>query len=55
MDGCFAVYAMGAGGEIHSLKREELQEIEEKNILHNTVIAVTHKIYLDKWILQYSS
>ena len=28
MDGCFAVYAMGAGGEIHSLKREELQEIE---------------------------
>ena len=37
------------------LTAEELQEIEEKNILHNTVIAVTHKIYLDKWILQYSS
>ena len=36
------------------LTAEELQEIEEKNILHNTVIAVTHKIYLDKWILQYS-
>ena len=33
---------------------EELQEIEEKNILHNTVIAVAHKIYLDKWIREYS-
>ena len=28
IDGYFAVYAMGADGEIHSLKREELQEIE---------------------------
>ena len=28
IDGYFAVYAMGAGGEIHPLKREELQEIE---------------------------
>ena len=37
------------------LSAEELQKIEEKNILHNTVIAVAHKIYLDKWIFQYSS
>jgi hypothetical protein len=28
IDGYFALYAMGAGGEIHPLKREELQEIE---------------------------
>ena len=28
IDGYFAVYAMGAGGEIHQLNREELQEIE---------------------------
>ena len=27
---------------------------EEKEILQNTVIAVAHKIYLDKWILQYA-
>ena len=28
LNGYFAIYAMGAGGEIHQLKREELQEIE---------------------------
>ena len=28
MDGYFAIYAMGASGEVHQLKREELKEIE---------------------------
>ena len=28
MDGYFAIYAMGASGEVHQLKREELLEIE---------------------------
>jgi len=28
MDGYFAIYAMGANGEVHQLKREELKEIE---------------------------
>jgi hypothetical protein len=28
IDGDFAVYAMGVGGEVYQLKREELQEIE---------------------------
>ena len=28
IDGSFAIYAMGADGEIHQLKQEELSEIE---------------------------
>ncbi len=33
----------------------DAQSAEERDILHNTVIAVAHKIYLDKWIWQYAS
>jgi hypothetical protein len=28
IDGYFAIYAMGANGEVHQLKREDLKEIE---------------------------
>ena len=28
IDDYFAIYAMGANGEVHQLKREELKEIE---------------------------
>ena len=36
------------------IREASAQEQEEKEILSNTVIAVAHKIYLDKWIRQYA-
>ena len=36
-------------------KQSEKYAAEEKAILHNTVIAVAHKIYLEKWITLYAS
>ena len=37
-----------------SADETDARSAEEKDILHNTVTAVVHKIYLDKWIGQYS-
>ena len=46
--------APDAEKQVLTEENEDAGKAEEKDILRNTVIALAHKIYLDKWITQYA-